>query len=199
MIPEPTFSKEAADAWRPALFGFSDADILQFYHAVGPLMRPGACCVEVGVAFGRGVVFLAELLAAHGNRGANVYGIDPYRLADPADPEGDSPTHYRGALEVIVANASELELDLIHLVREGSLRASAMFTDASLDLVMIDGKHNYRDVKADIKAWMRKVRPGGLLAGHDFCSPFVGVIRAVEKVFSGRHVLFGSVWAVQIE
>jgi hypothetical protein len=48
-----------------------------------------------------------------------------------------------------------------------STEASALFPDESLDLVFIDGNHGYSHVKQDIRAWLPKVRPGGVLCGHD--------------------------------
>lgn len=38
----------------------------------------------------------------------------------------------------------------------------------SLDFVFIDANHAYEWVVADIAAWSKKVRPGGIIYGHDF-------------------------------
>lgn len=40
--------------------------------------------------------------------------------------------------------------------------------DESLDFVYIDGDHTYNFVMLDIILWTRKVRPGGIVSGHDF-------------------------------
>jgi len=37
-----------------------------------------------------------------------------------------------------------------------------------VDFVYIDGNHDYTYVVADILAWHPKVKPGGILAGHDY-------------------------------
>jgi hypothetical protein len=42
------------------------------------------------------------------------------------------------------------------------------FADESLDFVFIDGNHMYEYVVADIAAWSKKVRKGGIVFGHDF-------------------------------
>jgi SAM-dependent methyltransferase len=40
-----------------------------------------------------------------------------------------------------------------------------------LDFVFIDADHSYKGVRDDIEAWKDKVKPGGLLSGHDYNNP----------------------------
>lgn len=70
------------------------------------------------------------------------------------------------------------------IIRHDSVTAAAGFMDSSLDFVFIDADHSYEGVKADIEAWLPKLRPGGLLSGHDYDNPDFpkfGVKRAVDK------------------
>jgi Methyltransferase domain len=57
------------------------------------------------------------------------------------------------------------------------------YQDKSLDFVFIDADHGYDSVHRDIAAWLPKIRRGGIIAGHDFCPDFPGVIRAVTEAF----------------
>lgn len=41
--------------------------------------------------------------------------------------------------------------------------------DNSLDFVYLDGAHNYKNVFRELPAFYKKIRPGGVLAGHDYC------------------------------
>ncbi len=41
----------------------------------------------------------------------------------------------------------------------------------SLDFVYIDGDHSYDYAMLDIILWTRRVRPGGIVAGHDYIAP----------------------------
>jgi len=52
--------------------------------------------------------------------------------------------------------------------------------DNSLDFVFIDADHSYEGVKKDIIAWVPKLKPGGLLSGHDI--QLEGVLRAVKEL-----------------
>jgi len=67
-----------------------------------------------------------------------------------------------------------------------------------LDMVYIDACHRYAAVKEDIEIWCKKVKPGGLLAGHDF--DFGEVVHAVQEFAAGREILTfkDASWAIRI-
>lgn len=70
------------------------------------------------------------------------------------------------------------------ILKSDSVEASEGIEDESLDFVFIDADHTYEGVKRDIEAWAPKVRPGGIVSGHDyyvFASGEDGVIRAVDE------------------
>jgi hypothetical protein len=72
----------------------------------------------------------------------------------------------------------------ITVIEKPSLQAAEQVKDASLDFVFIDADHSYEACLSDINAWLPKVRPGGLLCGHDFMQPdFPGVEQAVREYF----------------
>lgn len=80
----------------------------------------------------------------------------------------------------------------VRLLEMDSIEAAATIPDASIDLVFIDADHEYEGVRDDIAAWAPKVRPGGILAGHDYDQPdFPGVRKAVDE-FCQPNI--GSEW-----
>jgi hypothetical protein len=65
-----------------------------------------------------------------------------------------------------------------------SLRAASIIAFHSLDFAFIDSDHSYEAVSRDIAAWLPRIKPGGLLCGHDYGSPYPwtqGVTRAVDE------------------
>ena len=53
-------------------------------------------------------------------------------------------------------------------IRKFSMDAVRDFEDCSLDFVYIDANHSYKSVMEDIIEWSKKVKPGGIVAGHDY-------------------------------
>lgn len=49
-----------------------------------------------------------------------------------------------------------------------SEQAVSHIRDESLDFVYIDADHSYKFAMVDIILWERKVRPGGIISGHDY-------------------------------
>lgn len=77
------------------------------------------------------------------------------------------------------------------IVKARSAEAAESFPDAMLDFAFIDADHSYEGCAADIAAWLPKVKPGGVIGGHDYDNhdfPGFGVNRAVDE-FCSAHGL----------
>lgn len=79
------------------------------------------------------------------------------------------------------------------LVRAFSVDAVELFEDNTLDFVYIDANHNLMNVIQDIYIWEKKVRPGGIVAGHDYCKRVengyqVHVMEAVQAYTQAYHI-----------
>ena len=53
-------------------------------------------------------------------------------------------------------------------LRRRSDEAAQAFAPESLDFVYIDANHSYVHVRRNLSLWYGKIRPGGLIAGHDY-------------------------------
>lgn len=79
------------------------------------------------------------------------------------------------------------------LVRKFSRDAVDDFMDESLDFVYIDANHAYKYVYEDLTVWSKKVKKGGIIAGHDFIKrkgqgQFYGVVMAVNDFVVNNQI-----------
>ena len=76
-------------------------------------------------------------------------------------------------------------LERVTFIQESSDTAARHVEDDSLDLVFIDADHTAAWVQKDLDAWVPKVRPGGVIAGHDYGShTHVDVKPVVDRFFA---------------
>ena len=155
-------------------------------------------CVDMGYKVGVEIgVDKAKYITEFLQKGIKMYGVDPHKYY------GDYP-HPRG----------QERLDFLHehckrvvapygnqatLIRKTSVEAAQDFEDNSIDFVYIDGHHGFKYVAEDLWEWTKKVRSGGMIAGHDFAltkhseirDPFVlhvpHVIRAWTACFNIKN------------
>ena len=84
---------------------------------------------------------------------------------------------------------SKLKSYGVSIIKKTSMSAAQNVLDESLDFVFIDADHRYEAVKKDIGEWSKKVKPSGIVAGHDYYvtrSGNDGVIKAVDE-YTKRH------------
>lgn len=124
---------------------------------------------EIGCRYGASAKLWRENIP-----GLDITCIDPYAAYHRVS-QARQDLVYEGAKQ----NA---ELYGFKLLRERSLVAVDLFEDGSLDFVNIDGDHTFDAAVQDIIKWAPKVREGGLVLVHDYCSfGMSGVIKAVDS------------------
>ena len=70
----------------------------------------------------------------------------------------------------------------VHIIKETSEKFISSLVDGGLDLIYIDGDHDYSGVKSDLMLSYDKIKNGGYICGHDYVSPrFEGVVTAVNE------------------
>jgi cephalosporin hydroxylase len=184
-------------AWRPEILGWS-SDILPWISATAATLPRPARVVEVGSLYGRSLVFWTETLRSLGHDASTrLVGVDKPATENRPDHSLDPNAHARLKAN-LEATRSAWEPVTVDLMLVESLEAVKAFEDGTLDLVFIDGSHLEADVRADIEAWRPKIRPGGLLSGHDYgWNDHPGVKAAVDALL-GVVCHQDSVWWTQV-
>ncbi len=73
----------------------------------------------------------------------------------------------------------------VRFVRAFSIEAAVDVPDRSLDFVYIDAAHDFANATADIAAWSKKVRIGGIVSGHDYLKAPLPSLMHVPQVIHG--------------
>lgn len=159
-----------------------------------------AVAAEIGVLRG----FMSEYLLRN-HPTLELFMVDNWQTAE------NQPAHYRATGDVHANHTDPVRVASHRREAEGraqqyperaiifpvpSVEAARTIGDGSLDLVFIDADHSYEGVKADLAAWVPKVKAGGWIGGHDYSNTdpaydFSGVDRAVNE--------WASAWGVVVE
>jgi len=124
---------------------------------------------EIGVDRGRFSEFMFKFIP-----GLHLYCVDPWDL------------HYRGQSRY-ESSVARLDGYNTTFIRKTSLEALNEIPDESLDFVYIDGDHTFDWAMTDIIWWSKKVKFGGVVAGHDYYRfRNAGVVGAVD-VYTYQH------------
>ena len=62
-----------------------------------------------------------------------------------------------------------------------SIKILKKFPDNYFDWVYLDSSHVYKDTVTELSILIKKVRNDGVIAGHDYCQRYSGVIKAVNE------------------
>jgi hypothetical protein len=136
------------------LFDFTRADMAKMFHDLR---------FTVGAEIGTEKGLFMETLCKQ-NPGLHLHCIDPWIPYDSGQERHANEQFVSDAYANAQRLAGIYECDLL---RMESMQALRRFRNDSLDFVYIDGDHRYEPVINDLTEWSKKVRPGGIIAGHD--------------------------------
>jgi SAM-dependent methyltransferase len=131
-----------------------EAELLNLFSDLGFTL--GA---EVGIYQGDHARCCFEVI-----KGLHLICVDPW-ISYKEYYDCDAKDKLEQAFPIAVATLAPYNCTI---VRDFSMNAVKDIPDNSLDFVFVDGCHSELDTTRDIEEWSKKVRPGGIISGHDY-------------------------------
>ncbi|MBP8300313.1 MAG: class I SAM-dependent methyltransferase [Planctomycetes bacterium] len=159
---------------------------IQFLWNMAATLPTGGRHVEIGSWMGLSTILFANSLIAHLNFDARIHCIDTWQGSQ--EHQGMAEVENGALFDTFLANVRRANVQhFVRPLRGDSKRMAANFDDHSLDSIFVDGDHSYAGCRADLEAWLPKLKRGGRIAGHD-AVPGEGVDQAVRE-FAKAHGL----------
>jgi hypothetical protein len=172
-------------------------DLLQVleYGRLVESLPDGSTFAEVGVLYGHSLGSNAYLFV---KKGMKVYAVDLFEkvIGTYKYDEGlvtSNPSTVAKLSNNLLGNGI---FEIVTIMPQGSVEGAKILKDSGVqfDMVFIDANHDYENVTADIEAWYPLVKPGGIIAGHDYGEPWPDVMKAVNEKFPNAHVM-ANIWS----
>jgi hypothetical protein len=139
----------------------------RWFFGVAKSAPNNAVIVEIGSFKGRSTVSFG--FGCVGTQ-KHIYAIDLF--------EGDGADYGQGDFQKIFQdNVTRCKLsNYVTAIKKHSIQVAASW-DKPIDILFIDGSHEYNDVKGDFEAFYPHVKENGIIAFHDIKGKWDGVIR----------------------
>lgn len=134
--------------------------------------------VEIGSWKGKSTIWLAKG-SKSGNR-VKVYAIDPHQ--GTPNRQGEPSTFPEFEKNIRDAGVADIVMPIVKISED-----AAREFDYPVEVIFIDGNHEYESVKRDFELWFPKLIDGGVIAFHD-TTKWAGPRRLVsEKIYKSRN------------
>lgn len=160
-----------------AIHGYLSSAEADLLYRLASAMPKGGVGVEIGNFKGKSTIAIG--LGAK-QAGAWVWSIDPHE-----DFQVTPETHY-GMENHAALLRNLVDFEVVDVVRVVALESMQTFEGWSrdIDLLWIDGCHEYQSIHYDLMNWSCHVRTG-VIAVHDTSGHFPDVTRALTEFLAG--------------
>jgi len=165
----------------PGWFAYED-----LYNEMVETAKGGETFVEVGAWLGKSTNHLATKIK-ESNKNIKFTAVDTWKGTEDEDLHQNIVNAYSGDIfyEFIDNTVLSDNFEVFDTIKDTSHNAANQFQNNSIDFIMIDAGHSYKDVMDDIHFWYNKVKPGGIISGDDY-GVFGGVTQAANEFFYGQ-------------
>jgi MMP 1-O-methyltransferase len=141
--------------------------------------------VEIGSWKGKSTIWLAK--GSQAGQNVKVYAIDPHSATEEHRRQGNLSTFQEFQQNISRAGVAGLVFPIVT-----TSEAAAASFNTPIEMIFIDGDHDYEAVKRDFELWYPKVVDGGVMAFHD-TTVWQGPKKLVaERMYKSRHFCDGS-------
>jgi len=161
-------------------------DFQHVYDEAVRRAKPNARLVEIGAWLGKSTAYLAQAIKDSG-KSIELHVVDSWdncTVSKHNGPSNGGAYANSSTKALFYENMKACAVEATRVIERDSTAAADCFLDESIDFLFLDGDHSPEKVYADLKAWWPKIKPGGLLAGHDFDEPGpnASAIRFAEEI-----------------
>jgi len=156
----------------------TDSEAIALYRTLRACQAP-VVAVEIGSWYGKSSVMIAGGIRDAG--GGILYALDPFEGADGCSALNVGPQRATGYLDRFQQNINAAGLtEIVRPVRGYSYHVVKSWT-TPIDLLFIDGDHEYGAVKRDFEDWSPHLRWGGIIIFHDTNGDWPGPTRLAKE------------------
>jgi len=160
----------------------------------------GGIFVELGAYKGKSTSFIVTEIINRG-RNINFTTVDTFQgdsgSKDKVEVEAYKKVNLSKMYDEFVTNTNHLYEHLETIIGKSNETAQ-LFENESIDCLFIDAGHSYEAVKADIAAWLPKMKNESIMAGHDYTA-WKGVKEAVNGAFDKPDKVENDCWFVKVK
>lgn len=164
-------------------------DMIKYINDHSELPTSEMTMIEIGCYVGDSTEIFAQNFKF-------VHAVDPW-LNGYDDKDAASWQHPMRVIERQFDQLLDIHTNLVKVKKKSEV-AHHLFDNHFFDLVYVDGMHTYDAVKLDIKNFIRKIKNGGWLTGHDYQGRFPGTIKAVDEYQKPDKTFDDTSWAIRI-